>query len=349
VPPQFERLALYELQGALAALDFSLGEYEIHAGGIELELPLAIGTGLNRILRIPTRILLRLETKEVLSFQDLETFFKSIAWKEFGPLREVYVSSRSSKMKMKEAIKASFKKTIPFKPQKNGTDVYIRLFRDQCTISVDTSGDDLFQRGEEKWVGEAPIRDNMAAGLLQMALQGTDHGDGWEIVDPMMGSGTLLAEAAMQGTPLKRPFAFENWSGGFKSEGSPFPSQKPDIALVGRDLDPKHVEIARKNLATYGADVKVEDLLARGTVPPSGRKRLVILNPPYGKRLKIKNKNFFQDLVTSVREKYAPDRFAVIVPRGTRFEHAGFEKLRHMAFSNNGIDVEFYVFLKQAN
>jgi putative N6-adenine-specific DNA methylase len=347
VPPYFERLALYELQGALAAFDFSLGEYEIHAGGIELDLPLRVGLSLNSKLKIPTRILMRLETREILSFKELETFFKGIQWKSFGPLREVYVSSRSSKMKIKEAIKESFKKTIPFKPQKNGTDVYIRLFRDQCTISVDTSGEDLFQRGQEKWVGEAPIRDNMAAGLLQMALQGTDSGEGWEIVDPMMGSGTFLTEAAALRSETRRPFAFQNWTGDYKIQPVEFVKQNVDVKLVGRDIDAKNVEIARKNLAQAGADLKTEDLFSKGEFPSIGRRRLVVLNPPYGKRLKIKNKNFFQDVVDSIREKYSPDRLALIVPRGAQFDFAGYEKLRQLDFSNNGIDVEFYLLLRR--
>lgn len=350
VPPYFERLALYELQGHLANYGFTLGEYEIHQGGIELKLPLELGTALNASLKIPTRILLRLATKEILSFKELEQFFKEFQWKDFGPLREVYASSRSSKMKMKDAIEQSFKKTIPYKPQKTGTDVYIRMFRDQCTLSVDTSGDDLFQRGYEKWVGEAPIRDNMASGLLQLALQGTDAGEDWEIVDPMMGAGTLLTEAYTLRSPSPRKFCYQNWTGKYKVNQLEINKQASNIAIVGRDRDQKHVDIAKKNLAQVGAtnaDLALEDLFSSSQAKPATRKRLVILNPPYGKRIAIKGKNFFQETVNQISKKYSPDRLGIIVPRDTKFEAEGLERIRHMLFSNQGIDVEFYLLLKK--
>jgi len=68
VPPQFERVALYELNSCLLSLNSIMPDYEIHAGGIELKLPLDVGLSLNAYLKIPTRILLRVATQNVLSF-----------------------------------------------------------------------------------------------------------------------------------------------------------------------------------------------------------------------------------------------------------------------------------------
>lgn len=355
VNPGFERLALYELTRVLKQIPSSFLKREelenidpqMHAGGIELSLPMAVGLSLNHYLRIPTRILLRLGVqKDLLLYQDFQKWVRTLKIEKYFPLRDVYVSSRSSKIKMKEKLKKVFLNTYPYTPNPKGSDLYIRVFRDECTVSLDTSGEDLYQRGQQKWVGEAPIRETMAAGLLQLATQGIDNFKEWQLVDPMMGSGTLLLEGLQMGEKLVRPFAFENW---FKKEIPQISKGQNFEHVWGADLLDKNLEIVQKNMQAFKkSDVQLrqEDLF-KGKKEPTDLKRLVIVNPPYGKRLKIKRENFYTDLIAAIADRFLPERIGVIIPRGQVFQKpAAYEQVRYLEFSNNSIDVHFHLLLK---
>jgi putative N6-adenine-specific DNA methylase len=211
-------------------------------------------------------------------------------------------------------------------------------------MSLDTSGEDLFLRGQEKWVGEAPLRDTMAAALLQLSCQGIDDFSNWQLADPMMGSGTFLLEALQYNKKLERHFAFQNW---FKSTGITLGDEGSSFQNVfGADMNPKNVEMAQKNLQNFKTEkieLVVEDVF-KSKKHPSNLQRLVIVNPPYGKRLKINRPTFYTDLVNKMIESYQPERVGIIIPRGKVFtKPAQYEQVRYLEFSNNSIDVHFHV------
>jgi putative N6-adenine-specific DNA methylase len=352
VNPGFEKLAVYELVRTLSRLNHPWGgEYSLHSGGVEVRLPLVVGLQLNHFLRIPTRILLRLGTKkDLLLYQDFQKWLRTLNINRYFPIKNISVSTRSSKLKIKDKLKNVFLNTFQFKTGDEGSDIYIRFFRDECTVSLDTSGEDLYRRGQEKWVGEAPIRDNMAAALLQLSFQGVETIEEWQVVDPMMGSGTFLLEAACYSQILQRPFAYQKW---FQEKGAILEtSMVLSPALWGADIDPKNVELAQKNLTM----LKIKDLhlqqedFFKGSVVKKNRPRLVILNPPYGKRIKIDRENFYAQILQKIVDRFDPDRIGLIVPRGKNFiKPVDYEQVRYLEFSNNSIDVHFHLFLKIKN
>jgi putative N6-adenine-specific DNA methylase len=355
VTPGFERLALYELHRHLAQqLPEWRGEPVLFAGGVEVLLPLAIGLQLNRHLRIPTRVLLRIASqKDILLYQDLQKWLRTLSVKKYFPYGEIFVSTRSSKLKMKDKIKNVFANSFQFQSSPKGPDVYIRFFRDECTVSLDTTGDELFRRGQNKWVGEAPIRETMAAALLQLTTQGIEDLSQWAFLDPMMGSGTLLLEAAQMNHVLQREFSYENWLDVEKNLGvmdkkvpSPVPSAFAKI--YGRDIEKQNLELAQKNVGSSSPSVfelKCEDVF-KGAKEKLHQPLMVLINPPYGKRLKIKNEFFYTDLINVIVERFSPERIGIIVPRGKEIKKpAHYEQVRYLEFSNNGIDVHFHVLL----
>lgn len=356
VPPGLERAAFYELIGILKFHDNEDVEIEHFPGGMELELPAALGLSLNALLKIPTRILMRLSSKEILHIKDYIAFIKSQDWKSFGRLHKVYVSSRTSKLKIKGNLAEIFEKNAQATWSKeSGTDVYVRFFRDECTLSVDTSGEDLYQRGYGKWVGEAPIRDNMAAALLQFALQGAEDLDNWEVTDPMMGSGTFLFEARFMSRIFKRSYAYNHWKLDEelkKSIESVLTKGLPDRGVPdvrGFDRDAKVVEMAKKNfekLQIKPQDLKVADVIKDHVSAKTEKSRLVIANPPYGKRFKINDKNLFAKIMEGVASKLAPERFGIILPLGIDIKDDRYEQVRVLDFANNGIPLKFFLFLK---
>ena len=171
--------------------------------------------------------------------------------------------------------------------------VHVFLTDSQCTLYLDTSGQPLWQRGLRKNSVEAPLKENLAAGILKLS--------GWQpgmpLVDPMCGSGTFLLEAlqvALDRAPgLDRGFAFEllssfeavNWANLRQAAEARCREPEP-MDIRGYDLDEKAVRATRNNLqsAGFGGIVTVDraDLLE---VQPLTEHGILIANPPYGERI----------------------------------------------------------------
>ncbi|NYT62168.1 class I SAM-dependent RNA methyltransferase [Alcaligenaceae bacterium] len=172
--------------------------------------------------------------------------------------------------------------------------VHLFLTEDSATLYLDTSGESLFKRGWRLEKGEAPLRENLAAGLL--ALSGWDPSQA--LMDPFCGSGTILIEGAWiaLGVPpgIWRPFGFErlrnhdarHWRD-LKEEARSHIAPRLDSPIVGYDQDPAAISAAMANmdrswLAPGAIRFEVGD--AR-SVPPAAESGWLVTNPPYGERL----------------------------------------------------------------
>ncbi len=175
--------------------------------------------------------------------------------------------------------------------------VHLFLTEDTATLYLDTSGESLFKRGWRLDKGEAPLRENLAAGMLVLS--------GWQsdapLLDPFCGSGTLLIEAALKslGVPpgISRPFAFERLRGyqqrrwrDLKDDARTRILDEVPAPLAGADLDPRAIDAARENAARAGLAedaIYFEAADARDTCPLDERPGWIITNPPYGERLEL--------------------------------------------------------------
>jgi putative N6-adenine-specific DNA methylase len=161
------------------------------------------------------------------------------------------------------------------------------------TLYLDTTGEPLFKRGQRKATGDAPIRENLAAGILRLAGWGPDI----PIVDPMCGSGTILMEAALMALDIApgsgRRFAFEKfknfdaqrWRELMQRRASRQKSKRP-LAIYGSDLSRDALKAARANLAAAGLE-KVVSLKQANIleISPPAEEGIIVTNPPYGVRL----------------------------------------------------------------
>jgi putative N6-adenine-specific DNA methylase len=180
----------------------------------------------------------------------------------------------------------------------------LRLLDDEATLLLDTTGEPLDHRGYRRETVTAPVRETLAAACVLAS--------GWDgcgpVVDPMCGSGTLLIEAAwlargwapsrFRGGKDRSAFAFEGWGVTSPASVADARHEAPPEALgegtrgplVGRDIDPQAIPIARRCLEVAGLgsshadgiDLSVGD--AAEIEPPPGP-GLVLVNPPYGERL----------------------------------------------------------------
>ena len=166
-----------------------------------------------------------------------------------------------------------------------------RIEDDLCTISLDTSGAPLHQRGTKQAVGKAPLRETLAALFLRACFyRGSEP-----VVDPMCGSGTIVLEAAAIAAGLApgraRGFAFERLAtfdaAGWGAMREAAPPPKPDLRLYGYDRDQGAIRAAEANAGRAG----VAELTAFACQPISALERLagppglVLVNPPYGGRI----------------------------------------------------------------
>jgi putative N6-adenine-specific DNA methylase len=163
----------------------------------------------------------------------------------------------------------------------------------EFTLYLDTSGEPLFKRGQRIATGAAPLRENLAAGILCLA----GWAPGIPLLDPMCGSGTILIEAACMALDilpgLGRHFAFENFKN-FDSQlwreliHSRTARRKARVALpiYGSDIDGAVLKAAQANLAGAGLDQVVH--LKRASVleiTAPAKAGIIVSNPPYGVRL----------------------------------------------------------------
>jgi putative N6-adenine-specific DNA methylase len=174
----------------------------------------------NLHLRIASRVLVRVGTFHASAFHELERHATRLPWAEFtapGQAIAFRVTSRKSRLYHQDAVAERLLAAAgaPALPAPTGLlapqEFIVRLFRDECTVSADASGELLHRRGYRLAVGKAPLRETLAAAMLAA----TGWPGGTPLVDPMCGSGTIPIEAALfaRRIPpgLQRAFAFQRW------------------------------------------------------------------------------------------------------------------------------------------
>ncbi len=244
--------------------------------------------------------------------------------------------------------------------------VFVRLDSDQCTLSLDTSGSRLHRRGYRRAIGEAPLRETLAAAVvLSGGLQPlvphliprdapTTPRPAW-LLDPMCGSGTLPIEAARLlchiAPGLDRAFAFERfpdhddttWRELRDEALSAIRPPPPGFTIEGRDIDADAIRAAQLNAQSARLPqgliswrVCPLDKLDRHSTPG-----LVIANPPYGHRLgqAAELRRFFRDAGRLFRDRLSGSHLALLLP-DSGFESAlSLDLHPRLRTSNGGISV----------
>lgn len=258
--------------------------------------------------RIASRILYQVARGAYRTEQDLYDLAYAQPWSNWFPTECTMRVNLTAKkcplrsldfitLKIKDAICDQFRKTTHKRPSINTVqpDIRIHAFLDdkQCTLYLDTSGDALFKRGYRVANGVAPIRENLAAGILSLA--------GWKpgipLIDPMCGSGTFLLEAAQIALNIapgsKRHFAFEKFHNFDKIlwdqiKETTLAAQQAlsPLPIYGSDLYGHALADTQANLSTAGftdlITLKQANVLEISAPASQG---IWVTNPPYGVRI----------------------------------------------------------------
>lgn len=262
-------------------------------------------------LHTAIRILKPIKHFKAKSADDVYEEVKKVDWKQFLDLEKTFsVDSvvfseefRHSKFvayKVKDAIVDQFREQTGKRPNISVSNPDIRLnihvAEDDCTLSLDSSGESLHRRGYRQESVEAPLNEVLAAGMILMT--------GWQgdtdFIDPMCGSGTLLIEAALIAHNMapglfRKEYAFEKWPD-FDSElfDSIYndDSQEREFShkIYGYDIDVKAVNTARLNVKAAGLmkDIEIEVADFKDFTQPAN-KSIIVTNPPYGERISTPN------------------------------------------------------------
>jgi putative N6-adenine-specific DNA methylase len=224
------------------------------------------------------------------------------------------------------------------------------LARDRATLLVDTSGESLDRRGYRVRTSEAPVREQLAATCILAS--------GWDgvgsVVDPMCGSGTLLAEAASIALGRAPGFLRESWAferlPGFNAKvwaairNEAIPAPGPEVRLYGVDHSPDAISAARANLEK--ADLQDHATIHRGDgfefepPPPPG---LVVVNPPYGERLEDDEVDWRQ-LGDLFKKRYKGYQAVVLAGGESRGKQIGLKPKRRIPVRNGALEARILLF-----
>lgn len=277
-------------------------------GGVGFAGDWAVCYGANLHSRIATRVMWQVASGKYATEEDLFLAAYKLNWSQwFDVGRDFMVKVTGVKcplkslefttLKIKDAVCDKFRQAVGSRPYINTKEPDVRihayLAAEEYQFYLDTSGNALYQRGLRSASIEAPLRENLAAGILQLS--------GWQpgtpLLDPMCGSGTFLLEAAMMALNiapgLNRSFGFEklknfdevvwkNIKQTAMNKTKPTKFQK----LYGSDADLRAVRVTKKNLqeAGFAEVVQVAHINMTEVVAPSDT-GVLIANPPYGVRI----------------------------------------------------------------
>jgi putative N6-adenine-specific DNA methylase len=230
----------------------------------------------------------------------------------------------------------------------------VRLLRDRCTVSADTSGALLHRRGYRLATAKAPLRETMAAGLIAAS--------GWDavspLVDPFCGSGTIPVEAALMARGMApgamRPFAAERWPGVSRTLGARVrgelaeratPRAAGTIAGFDRDAGAIAAAIANAERAGVSADLTLAVRSLSAAEFPSGARGWVVTNPPYGVRVGDVDRvrDLWAQLGQVLRERAPGWRVALLSPDAALERQLRIPMRVAAATSNGGIPVRILV------
>lgn len=362
VTPGFEAVVEAELR-ALGATDAAA-----EPGGVTFSADDALLLDANLRLRAATRVVVRVAEFTAKSFSELERRAKPVPWKRYvahGTQVGFRVTCKKSRLYHSGAVEERFAKWLAAAvPNAEVTPVgddeddavsevprqlfVVRILRDVCTISADSSGELLHRRGYRLATAKAPIRETIAAGcLLALGYDGSEA-----LLDPMCGAGTIPIEAALIARNIapgiQRAFACERWPSfgpkiGVVRRAVARAAERPAVApILGSDRDAGAVESAVANAKRAGvSDVVALEKQALSAAEPPAPGGLLLTNPPYGARIgeSADLRNLYAQLGNRARTALAGWRVALVSGDSALDGHTKLPFERLISFSNGGLKV----------
>ncbi len=304
----------YGLESVLAKELEALGaqNIEILKRAVSFDADKAMLYKSNLHLRTAIRILMPIATFKAGSDVELYNKVREIDWSTYLNADQtlavdsitysnIFTHSRYVSLKTKDAVCDQFRDKSGTRPSVNIEEptvlINVHIAEDIVTLSLDSSGEPLNRRGYRTNEHEAPINEVLAAGLVLLSE--------WDcqspFMDPMCGSGTIVMEAAMIAANIapnikRAAFGFTRWNDFDTKLWETIINQAkenektPTARITGSDIELRSIDIARQSALDFGLKQYIDFSCAPfDEVTPTTKKGVMIMNPPYGERLKTRD------------------------------------------------------------
>jgi putative N6-adenine-specific DNA methylase len=236
----------------------------------------------------------------------------------------------------------------------SGADILLNLHisDEDCTLSLDSSGEPLYKRGYKEQQTDAPISEVLAAGILLKAGWNGDR----DLIDPMCGSGTFLIEAALIACNLpagicRTDFGFEHWRLGdlaFDEElwhtiyNDDSQERVFEHHIYGSDISKPAIDATTENVKSAGLSkyisLEVKDFETYESAPSKGC--MMVCNPPYGRRLFTDVPTFYKMMGRIMKRAFQDCEAWIISTEEEPFSHIGLKPSLKFSLNNGGLDCE---------
>ena len=315
-------------------------------------------------LHTAIRILKPIAHFKAKSADDVYEEVKKIDWTQYVGLEKTFAVDsvvfseefRHSKFvsyKVKDAIVDQFREKTGKRPNISVANPDIRLnmhiAEDQCTLSLDSSGESLHRRGYRQESVEAPLNEVLAAGMILMTGW---HGE-TDFIDPMCGSGTLLIEAALIARNMapglfRKEYAFEKWADFDKDlfdniYNDDSKEREFNHKIYGYDVDIKAVNTARLNVKAAGlsSDITVTEADFKDFTQPA-EKSIIVTNPPYGERISTPDLlGTYRMIGERLKHQFLNNDAWVLSYREECFDQIGLKPSLKIPVYNGSLECEF--------
>jgi putative N6-adenine-specific DNA methylase len=322
----------------------------------------------NQWSRTALRILKPLKSFTLVNEEDLYTELRQIPWEDYMDVHKtlamdavvndsLFTHSHFVALRAKDAVVDYFRDKFGRRPSVNTEDpdlrINIHLQNNICDISLDSSGTSLHKRGYRQIVGEAPMSEVLAAGLILLS--------GWDkqsnFLDPMCGSGTLLVEAALIANNIppstyREDFGFMKWKDfdaelweNLKNEAFDLQTEF-DYKIIGSDISERNLSSAIRNVrsAHLHKDIELSVGSFENIVPPEGT-GMLITNPPYGERIQVHDIiQLYRQIGDTLKQKFAGWQTWVISGDLLAIKHIGLKPTKRITVFNGQLECKFNKF-----
>ncbi len=320
----------------------------------------------NLKLRSALRVLKQVSSFHIKNEKDLYDAVRSIRWSSYISVSDTFAidgvvhskffpHSKYAALKAKDAIVDQFREKYGKRPSINveSPSLRINLHIDdrRLTLSFDSSGDSLHRRGYRIDKVKAPLNEVLAAGMILLT--------GWDgkstLIDPMCGSGTIPVEAALIATGtapglMQRPFGFMKWNDFNSKLWNDLKNEarakivRSETQIIASDISKNAIETAAKNIARAGVKNSIKLLnLPFDKLETDMNEGVIIMNPPYGERLKVSGMNEFYSAIGS-RLKHSFEGFEAWILSSNKeaLKHIGLKTSSRITLYNGPLESKFY-------
>ena len=316
----------------------------------------------NLSLRSALKILKPIYHFRAFNDQSLYKGIQGVDWSKYLNTNQTFVidttihsdnfkHSQFVSQKAKDAIVDQFRDKFGQRPSidKDFPDLRINIHidRDQCSVSLDTSGASLHHRGYRTATNIAPINEVLAAGML--LLSGWDGSS--DFLDPMCGSGTILVEAAMIACNIpaninRKEFAFEKWNDWDNDlfdqiiDALMKRTREFHHTITGYDKAPSAVQKAKDNVQNANLEdyITISQANFFDTKKENVGPLQMVFNPPYGERLDIDLERFYREMGDTLKNNYPNTNAWFITANLEALKYVGLRPSRKIKLFNGSLE-----------